>query len=570
MAKLILIHVLAFSTAAFARPGPLEYLQGPWPEAETSSALPPLFPDGGPQNIWSGECLPETVRDYLAGSQTYAAFKERLTGRFRKCEWPWNQDQEQGTLALLRTRQYVSHPETDPHLRRIRLHLPEGTVRHGYARIYKTSKRRPLVVYVCGVFCDVRSKMFRNSALFFADSLDFHLVALTNVTSATDIAFNQVVHLGGAVEGHQILETVRIILQTPELQGKVSGVHLVGESLGGHSAIYSGLYAGILENKNITSVTALCPAVDLDQSMRHALVDNTWAQMIYGPVAKKELGVAAVHVPAIADKLAKYDRPLVRDGLFQVLLEIATESSPRWWWLASRFLDPTLTPDREGFANANNFIRWAPRLRVPTLLVSAENDFLVNHAHPEDLMKSAWAFDIEPLILLRAKYGSHCAFHQAYGWQNMTTLLRSFIEKTEQFASKSRKPETTITYLNPAQKDWWRRQTALWEGEQYIDARFRAQAQASEVAVELRIKRQFDCGDTWTSPLRESCLRKVTIRIPRSWLPQGTPDTPPTSADADRWTRWANNHLQLQGVNNQPFFRSSEPPAGISLRGAGY
>jgi hypothetical protein len=102
--------------------------------------------------------------------------------------------------------------------------------------------RKPAVLIVCGTGCNLLEGPAKSLFAWVHATTDAHIFLLGSASGSDSIQDNHRFVLGGAEEGANIFNLVSLINASPEFAGRISEWHVLGMSLGGHSALYSGIY----------------------------------------------------------------------------------------------------------------------------------------------------------------------------------------------------------------------------------------------------------------------------------------------------------------------------------------
>jgi hypothetical protein len=136
----------------------------------------------------------------------------------------------------------------------------------------EASEPRPLIIVKCGLQCDLGTPTLKYLLSMLFDEGPFHVMLVPNITSKTYQIQNKIVSVGGFDEGRNVLAVAKYVDSDAfPFKEKISRVHVAGISLGGHAALYSGLYNSFDKKPNgdsyISTIFAGCPVVDLKSSV---------------------------------------------------------------------------------------------------------------------------------------------------------------------------------------------------------------------------------------------------------------------------------------------------------------
>lgn len=312
-----------------------------------------------------------------------------------------------------------------------------GRMMTGHLAIQPGFRKRPLVIFKCGLDCSVENVPIEKAMMVFFDTHPFHVLVLPSMSGPEFTEKNDVSGLPGLDEGRHLLEVARFV-QSPEFPyaSHIESVHVVGFSLGGLSALYSALYhdtAVVYGAKPIVdSFLAICPVVDLE-SATSQLLKSTVADYYFGHDVGKFFRFKHGQAPPqelfsselIQQTYGWSDEQIhstigdAGKGLFQTLLAqspwntkpfqgIKFRDASQFWW----------------FHNFSNFVH---RIKSPLLIWGAKDDPLVPYSKNVGRIRELVSSDFPNIKVIGTKRGSHCAYSQNFGFNLPTEIMGRFI-----------------------------------------------------------------------------------------------------------------------------------------------
>ncbi|MEM0963253.1 MAG: alpha/beta fold hydrolase [Bacteroidota bacterium] len=198
-------------------------------------------------------------------------------------------------------------------------------------------------------------------------------------------------------------------------------VAVVGFSLGGNLTLKWLGEQGESLDPRITAGAGVSVPVDLAGS---ADAMRAWSRQIYMRYFLRKL------VRKVEEKAARFDG--------------APDPSPAGSMTSFAQFDGHFTAPVHGFASAEDYwersssLPWLPHIRVPTLLLNAQDDpFLSPSCFPRQLAET-----LPHLHLVTPPYGGHVGFVQANGPYYSETVVADFLDAFSSVSSRSAPPST--------------------------------------------------------------------------------------------------------------------------------
>lgn len=523
----------------------------PWIEARPAAAIPAENPVPGPRWLPDGDQTEALSADChwlkleslaVDGPSSEATRSANVQAWFRRCGGPLQRSSRGSTGDLLRYARLGYSLRTDAALRSVTFRLSDGRLLDGIAAFKPSSRPRPLVVVMCGLFCNSADGMTaRAFTMQLFEEGPFHVLMLASPSGSVFSRTNQALALAGFDGGAQIMDVVRQVMAS-DLRARISTVHLMGVSLGAHAAEYAALYASYPENglPKIAGVTAICPVVDLAASSAAGftgVLRGTFYEM-ESRTFLREVGAAVPFLNGLllAD-LGGLDRArlgrLFPEAGALYYHEFLGRRPLRWRPLAGLRIDGV---DR--MVAANRFQDQVGRVRVPLTFLYAHNDGLVVPGVNSDELVRRLRGAPNPFVgAIGLDRGNHCAFSSAYGWRTMGALLRA-----------------RVLARDPAADHWravtWRRRLDLAVVSREPVGSYGWKMTAGRGEAVLRVGSR----QAWRLPV--TGFASLGLRPPRD------------AAEANRMSRWLNANTWLADGTGREI-TGSVAPTGLEIRARG-
>ncbi len=470
-------------------------------------------------------------------------------------------------------------------IKSLKLEMPRGDILRGFIAMKRSSKPRPLVIVKCGIYCN--ADPIRSQFLFFMHLFDespFHVITLANVSGSEYEFENASVALGGFHEGRQLYELAAAV-QHPNspYRSRISSVHVMGISLGGHGALFSALYASnnrvnFLNKRVIDSVLAYCPVVNLERSMDRLFSEGAIANLVEN-YTRRTLIRLSMNIPILREFFRHDYRH--RSELKNAISRGATHFYSEWTrdesWPLSPLKNKKINSVDE-FFELNNFNRYYQQIRVPTLVLAAQNDRFVRTNENTGLLAAQMKRSKNPNIKsLVMAYGDHCAFSEANGWRNMSILKREFIlSHSPKFRSKRR------VYRVPVESEFknlnWLNRLRLSPSEPIMSYNFKFKVNRPSLRVELAVFDQYRHIDRDEDKPRcsqykphladqKDCFRRYSADIPIAKFEKFGFRTPKSRLEASIFTRFANTRFSVLNKEARDVKHTSDFPAYLEFEG---
>lgn len=410
-------------------------------ELDQDSSLelyPQLSPDKNPllwavkgkdNGLLNSQCQKEGVREVFRKVQNGLSLQTELQNWSNDCQVEFNKNYQPGSLKAL-----YDHTMQSAKLSRLKqvqsfaLELKDGRKLIGIMGKHSGEQKRPLIVGRCGLFCNGHTGANIESFIpVFFEEVGANFILLESVSHKGYIERNKALAITGADEGAQTFQIIQGLRDYfPMLAEVTSDVHLVGESLGGHGALYGSLYASMNPSEfPIKSVLALCPVVDLQTQVNFLFKENTLRKNIVTFFFFRLAQVLSQSVSSLS-AAASLEKPNSEE--VKILLNQSNWDfySKNWNLIGANSLKPLQglnLSSEEDFNQASNFVNWAQFVRVPTLVIANQDDMVVSfNANAKKLIGQSSNVNV-----LSVAGGNHCGFAEHMGYGAYSQIIKQWI-----------------------------------------------------------------------------------------------------------------------------------------------
>ncbi len=431
----------------------------------------------------------------------------------------------------------------NPQVHSLKIQLENNETVSGFLALKNTNQARPLVILKCGIFCSGKSSSSNNMILMsLFDTGPFHVLLLANHTGPDNIKDNQRVNFGGFLEGQEVIEVAQWVRQESEFKKLVSEVHVLGISLGGHAALYAGIYNEYLPEKAIDSIIGFCPVVNLENSLQDLLSGTT----------KNLAGLAIQYIVNENYYQVPYLNKYFRKGFKKMDIEnmsrnLALANTDHIQSLNSaNFLPPfqgKIFNDMNDFFSVSNYFQQSNKLSTPTFIWASKNDFIVKNASNSGQLEKLIPEPSQDrnISVLNVKKGAHCAVAESYGWNLVGNILKDFFVKNSPSLTHSK--FTHVTALEIPQPEI--KYNQLHMGQELL---------AFPEQRSLVIKYKIYKGPRYKDPFyaRKEDFTYSYRQISFDDLPFSL-RTANNEVEAQILTRWLNSNVTLKASGELPF-----------------
>lgn len=531
----------------------------------------PWSPTGANKYVTGPECSKESLRDVIWQQSTARGQGQAINAWIDRCGTQIGSALSRHSMIPLIKFATVDYDFLDnPNIHSVRATMPDGRILTGFIALKPDGKPRPFIIGKCGALCDAeQSTTHRSFMMHLFDESPFHVLSLGNVTGADFQIMNKAFSVGGFDEGRQLFQMAQL-LKSPHspIAPRISSVHVIGASLGGSGALYSGLYSSMNEtpgSESIQSVTALCPVVVMENSAKRLyLAKSISAVASFGTIHR--LKDVFAFIPLLNRIFPEGWSHLRGVHLYEKIAAAIYQYYHDWTTKNPWDLKPFVgvqVDSIEQFWRLNDFRNYAHDVRIPTLAIAAENDDLIRvDANTKLLTQTLRSTPNSAIETVYFKQGNHCAFSVANGWANYSTLLREYI--------LSHSPEA---------KDHWKMHkirfsksaSRLEPHEVVLETLWQARASDPNIYLKMKVFTPRILGDS-LSCARESiqhadarCYREIELKVPLAALPASPARVPETKYDVTSLTRFANTRFTLLDKNGDLVARSNMMPEYVKI-----
>ena len=453
------------------------------------------------------------------------SLKDLTLSYLEKCEealrlptWGWPESYYRTMFIRIKVSEH-------PYMRKVFLRLPNGYQQPGLLALKDTQVRRPLIIFRAGVFgnsIDIQAERHLIMQLF--EQAPFNLLFLDSLTSPETVMWNQKYSVGGLDEGLQNYQIARQLLNPDEpLSRLISGIHLLGVSMGGHSLVMS-LVLNQFNPKVFKSAMAFCPLIEFKKTFdqhRSTYVGyffmNFWAYFRLGNLRDRipNLSLTRFLTDTFKSISENYQGPLTDDGQVQF---------------------PNL-PDFsiKNFDQGNDLSRMIPMIQDPVTVFSTQADSLV----PFDINFASLKAQAEGkpnFNLIELPKGYHCTFPGSYDWDQFSAMVRDQFLLQEKSLS-DRHEKMTISLASTTD-----------EIPENAELQFSTSVGSNHILVQLKNR----IGEILSS------------RVPIEQLDWATAKWVRTETESRALLRWARSQFAIQRAPHPELFWYRIKPEAVS------
>lgn len=501
----------------------------------TQGLLTKEIPDGLSAKAIHPQCDPRRFEESLLSKKlSTSQFASLARSYFVRCQGELTENNSTGLLALLAFTQkkyyFLSHPQ----IRKDFITLKDGIKVPAIFAIKDDSRPRPLVVVRCGVFCSAgQTSSLMNYMMNLFDQSPFNVVFLSSQTGMDYIYTNSRVSMGGWSEGYETLEVGSWLRNKWQYRDRISSMHMMGISLGGNAAVigagYNDEYVGLDGRKMFNSVTAICPVISLQPTLKK-LYGSQIVGRVFTNTTKNHFREARHYVKDVPDLLVDENIP-GRLEMPNFIGEIVSTSLQR------RGIASTTS----SFFKSNNFWNLKNRVKTPLLVWASKDDSVVNNAINAEVFEYDDYYEkSESSGVLNLRYGNHCAFSASYGDQAAATILRTFVLKNS--------PEFINDYQSSGSRSWDFGAPKLGIGQAHVEQKweFFPRQSSAKVTFEIFNGRAQGCTESTPWQSQRYCVWEKTVWVPIAKIAEMGARVPRTEVEAQAITREFNTKVEFK------------------------
>lgn len=518
-------------------------------------------PSGNNVNLMTSDCLPESIEKILQEKKSSESEKADLLNQFlQKCERTLNIGNFDGMGALAQVGTVQYRVEQNPNIRRVKINLSSGIALTGFMGLKDDQVKRPFVIVQCGALCGIDDSMSHNLIMQIFEESPFNMLILSNITSTDFARDNGVVRFGGLEEGLGLVELSQMITaKNSSIRDIIDSVHIIGQSLGGHSALFSSLFASSLKNNRISSVMAICPVVDLEASYAHLQNAEGLVKLLIRRQFLSTFEITQETNPTIKAAMQ------VEDSTFQEKMQFISRAYfanlqqriKSGLKLPPPFTDVSLHTI-EDFWYLSNINHHTDLIKIPTLLLAAKNDIVVPYPSNSGALATTLNTRPNPLIGVSVtETGSHCAQSITLGWPTISRMIKAHIlSHSPQFQEKLKPKRIDISQLELKGKIRY---------ENLLNIKWLSKVGSNSMKLSIQSAALFqDCQNAINKNATHLCENKAQMEIPIESLAKELV-TPQTIDEARRNMRWANANIRILDQNGHSIFASQQAPFYLEI-----
>ena len=509
------------------------------------------------------ECSFETLEEKIDNLKKMGASNQDVALHIQQdwlkpCDNELKSDQYLAGIGVLKRFTELKYDLAEnPNVYSIKADLGHGVKIQGVLGLQPGKGKKPLIIANCGLQCEGNQGVVPSHMMMHLfDESPFHILILDSTSSERFSTDNEALALGGWVEGQYAYEVAeKLFSEGSPLKERFSELHYVGVSLGGHAAIYSGLFSQASTTLPFKSVLAVCPVIDLEPAIFELFSDKSLAKLILSFDLRNGLQRLVNNVPVLGrffpEKYSKKPwkmKKQIRDGVIQGTL--------------AHYKDWPVESQKERFTDindvwvANDFFNRINEVRFPLQVVYSRNDSVVRPKRQSvKLLDVADQLGKDNIGVMEFSKGGHCAVPLTHGWNTYSTLLRSVV-----LYHSDQREELQVVSVKPFDSE------LKLERREHI-ANYYFQAVAGQNMVEVGFftyMKSVACQyhSNTKRPCEENPVKIASISLESLGL-----SVPTTTFEAHRLSRWLNTHATLVSREGIPVRHQSESPRRVVLKG---
>lgn len=509
------------------------------------------------------DCDPFVAEEkILKRSRTDSDLYQHFNEYFEHCGQALSKDSVKGLMGLLRFSSTEYNFFEHPKIQKVVIELSDNTVIPAVLALKDTTTPRPFIIYRCGVFCAAEeTASMKNYMMNFFDQSPFNVLFLANNTGIDYIKMNKKFTFGGNSEGPETLAIGNWVKTKSPFKNIVSSLHMAGASLGGNAAIFTSYYNN--QQKVFASVAAICPVLDLHDSMEHLYQDGA-----PGDLYENGNGVLVANAAYLATKNqlneGKNSLGDIGDLIDKNPPTSKTEMKDYLGWLASESLVKRGVPTTpaEFWSNNTFFNKMSASLQTPTLVFASEDDHVVDNAvNAGKLKKILNAISKDRLGLLNLPYGDHCGFNSVYGMKATSMVLRSFVLHNS--------PEFTASRYTKMKLPWLLKKVKMSSHEVNLSQTFEFKEKSNRIEVHFKVLNKLaNFGACYLSGLYSpvaGCVFEKKLSVDYRHLKFLGAKIPVNKVEAEALSREFNAKIQFI-ADSAPVTGTTKEVDGIAFR----
>jgi len=532
-------------------------------------------PSGAQDLTLKKECRPEVLTSIVIerfgrrsnsatfDSRDWKDFEKILQGYFDECETELQHSSLSKVFDYAQMNLVTYDMRNHPRMKQVEFKIPgRGVTVRGVLAIQNSTQPRPLIIYQCGLTCDLYDASMLATMMIFYDMGPFNVLALQSNSGGEFVKANNVFAVGGMEEGHQLLEIARYIKSGNwEYSKYVTQIHLFGMSLGGQAAMYAGLYADhdrLQEGASrlVKSVFVGCPVVDFKPSFERVTSNSLLSKLIRNTLFKNIVeAMAAVpffgrYFDTSSSKKFKPSQELLQEMLSAGAVDYYKQRTRESEWGTPPLEDVRFRTAADVWGWMNFSKRPVELLETPLFVWAPRNDNVVEYPTNTGKLLQSDARNPEPKIYtLDTPRGGHCAMAAVYGWQTSAAMMNAFyLAQSPEMLSKLRVYDLRFP-IKPKMR-------AAGGARKRTHVAWVARENKPKITLRMQIQ-HMPCG--FERGVAKSCSGFEEVDFTYAELGLSNAHIPKSKIEAQGVSRWLNASLRFLDVNKQPLGQSQNP-----------
>ena len=522
-------------------------------------------PDGNNISEMTPRCRPELIESLAQQSGSISVTSGELEGRLAECTDVLGRGLSKGMGAMTRLVRVRYHAQKNPNIREVLVTLKNGIRVSGLLGLKNDSRKRPFVIAQCGVMCGINDPMASMLVMQVFEETPFNVLVLENQTSLDYARKNRVLKAGGIEEGLAIVEiALNLKSEASSLQSQIDSLHVVGQSLGGHAALYAALFGSeirIQERTLFQSVLALNPVVNLAASFKNIQYSQGLIPAFGRIEFSQYIASAGDYIPSVkyASEISKWALKEKIGFLFSSYLGLLTHLTQTGQFQLPEPLENVKVINNSDVENLANFSNHFDSLKIPTLVFDSTNDPIVRHdQNSGPLREVAKRSNNSYLGFVSVNSGSHCAQPFSMGWGTMAGLIRGHILKySPNFVESSKGAKIHVQNISDSNGAPTRWKNLVWKvplAKDYVTLVLRGISAVSASTVAHK------------DPVAARLAQVSRIfKVHYDAFGENLLSPPNSEKDAKRISRWLNSNAFVANSNGESIFNGTDDAKDIFI-----
>jgi pimeloyl-ACP methyl ester carboxylesterase len=540
-----------------------------------ASSVGAWVPTGAQDLTLRNECRPGSLArrivDHFRGAEklsfdprVWRQFESIVQSHFNSCGDELQRSSLSNVLDYAEMAMVTYDVSQHPRMQEIRLEISGSDLKvRGFLALQNTVEARPLVIFQCGLTCDLNDPSMLFTLMVYHDMGPFHVLLLPSSSGYQFLKDNRVFAVGGLEEGRHIVDIASQIESGALSWSKyVSRIHLFGMSLGGHSSLYAALYADHLKLQSrlrgplFSSVFVGCPVVDFKPSLEHITGESLIAKLLRRKIFHNVVEMLSF-VPFFGqyfdagDTSFKPSQAQLREMLVSGAWDYYKNRTVREEWGTPPFESLRFARESQLWETMKFSGQPLRHLQTPVYVWAPRNDEVVLfEQNSAQLFREDARLSERRIFRLDTPKGGHCAFPSLYGWAGASAMMNAlFLARSPELLEQMR-----ITHIKFPRR--------LGLSQRASPRRWRTDvtwiAVENKPHISLRMQfREVPCRTGAGGAQRCSGFEFMKFKYSELGLSE---DLIPSSAvEAHGLTRWLNARLNLLDKKQSPLSKTDNP-----------